>query len=40
MQAIAGWIADIIAEIDSEQQIANVREQVEELCARFPVYTD
>lgn len=40
MQAIAGWIADIISELDSEQQIANVREQVAELCARFPVYAD
>ncbi len=40
MQAIAGWIADIIMEVDSEQQIANVRGQVEELCARFPVYAD
>ncbi|MGI9285310.1 MAG: serine hydroxymethyltransferase [Pseudomonadales bacterium] len=40
MQLIAGWIADIIAELDSEQQITNVRQQVEELCARFPVYAD
>lgn len=40
MQMIAGWIADIIAETDNAQKITSTREQVEELCARFPVYAE
>ncbi len=40
MQMIAGWIADIIADADNAQKITSTREQVEELCARFPVYAE
>ncbi len=35
---LAGWICDILDDIDSEQVIARVKSQVLELCARFPVY--
>ena len=43
MAQIAGWIADIIDAIasdDAENAITRVRGQVEQLCARFPVYGD
>ena len=36
---IADWIADIIVDHNNLDCIASVREQVLELCQRFPVYT-
>ncbi|HWU67292.1 MAG TPA: serine hydroxymethyltransferase [Stenotrophobium sp.] len=42
MAEVAGWIADIVdamaAKENVEQTLARVRSQVEQLCARFPVY--
>jgi glycine hydroxymethyltransferase len=35
---LAGWIADVLDDIGSEETIARVRGQVLELCGRFPVY--
>jgi glycine hydroxymethyltransferase len=35
---LAGWIADIIDNLEDEALNARVREQVLELCGRFPVY--
>ena len=35
---LAGWIADILDDIDNEAVNQSVREQVLALCARFPVY--
>ena len=35
---LTGWIADILDDLDNEETIASVRNQVLELCARFPVY--
>ncbi|MFO1428635.1 MAG: serine hydroxymethyltransferase [Candidatus Competibacteraceae bacterium] len=35
---LAGWICDILDDLDNEQVIARVKSQVLELCARFPVY--
>jgi glycine hydroxymethyltransferase len=35
---IGGWIADILDDIEDEARIATVREQVVELCRKFPVY--
>jgi glycine hydroxymethyltransferase len=35
---LTGWIADILDDLENEETIDNVREQVLELCARFPVY--
>ncbi len=35
---LTGWIADILDDLDNEETIDNVRSQVLELCARFPVY--
>ncbi|MCF6319672.1 MAG: serine hydroxymethyltransferase [Proteobacteria bacterium] len=35
---IAGWIADIIDDIENDDVITKVRSQVTELCQRFPVY--
>jgi len=36
---LAGWIADIIDNIEDESLNARVREQVLDICGRFPVYT-
>jgi glycine hydroxymethyltransferase len=35
---LTGWIADILDDLDNEETIERVRNQVLELCARFPVY--
>lgn len=35
---LAGWICDILDDISNEETIARVKEQVKEICARFPVY--
>ena len=35
---LSGWIADILDDIENEETIERVRNQVLELCARFPVY--
>ncbi len=35
---LTGWIADILDEVDNEQTIDRIRNQVLELCQRFPVY--
>lgn len=36
---LAGWICDILDNLDDEAVNSRVREQVEALCARFPVYS-
>ncbi|MFW5824038.1 MAG: serine hydroxymethyltransferase [Marinobacter sp.] len=35
---LAGWMCDILDNLEDEATIGRVREQVESLCARFPVY--
>ncbi len=35
---LTGWIADILDDLENEESIARVKNQVLELCARFPVY--
>lgn len=35
---LAGWMCDILDNLEDEATIARVREQVEAVCARFPVY--
>jgi glycine hydroxymethyltransferase len=37
-RTLAGWIADVLDDIDNEATIRRVRGQVLELCGRFPVY--
>ena len=37
---VAGWICDVIEDIDNERVINEVKEKVIELCSRFPVYSD
>jgi len=37
---LAGWMCDVIDDLENEQVIAGVRQKVLDLCARFPVYTD
>jgi glycine hydroxymethyltransferase len=38
MSMVAGWIADILEDIGDESRVETVREQVIELCRKFPVY--
>ncbi len=38
VKELAGWIADILADVTSANTIARVKGQVIELCKRFPVY--
>ncbi|MFK7732043.1 MAG: serine hydroxymethyltransferase [Pseudomonadales bacterium] len=40
MQQIAGWIARIVNDIDSDSVNAAVRAEVSELCSRYPVYSN
>jgi glycine hydroxymethyltransferase len=35
---LAGWIADVLGDIKNESTIARVKNQVLEICRRFPVY--
>ncbi|MDZ7829954.1 MAG: serine hydroxymethyltransferase [Halofilum sp. (in: g-proteobacteria)] len=35
---IANWMCDVIEDLDNEDTIAAVRDKVQELCARHPVY--
>jgi glycine hydroxymethyltransferase len=35
---LSQWICDILDDITNEQTLADVRQQVSELCERFPVY--
>ena len=35
---LAGWICDILDDIQNESTIERVKEQVKAICARFPVY--
>ncbi|MFN3919396.1 MAG: serine hydroxymethyltransferase [Methylohalobius sp.] len=37
-QELAGWMGEVLDEIDSEPVIERIREQVMQLCRRFPVY--
>ncbi|PSF05839.1 serine hydroxymethyltransferase [Marinobacter fuscus] len=36
---LAGWMCDILDDLEDESVISRVREQVEAVCARFPVYS-
>lgn len=35
---LTNWICDVLDDINNEETIANVKEQVKDLCARYPVY--
>jgi glycine hydroxymethyltransferase len=37
-QELAGWMVEVLDDIDNEQVIERIREQVMQLCRRFPVY--
>jgi len=39
VEELAGWIADIVENIEDEALNARVREQVLDICGRFPVYS-
>ena len=36
---LAGWIADVLDDVENEANIERVRGQVLDLCGRFPVYS-
>jgi glycine hydroxymethyltransferase len=35
---LTNWICDILDDINNDDIIARVKEQVKEICARYPVY--
>jgi glycine hydroxymethyltransferase len=37
-QELAGWMCEVLDDIDDEQGIERIKEQVVQLCRRFPVY--
>ncbi len=37
---LAGWICDILDDVNNQKTIARVKQQVLELCQRFPVYSN
>jgi glycine hydroxymethyltransferase len=38
VEALAGWIADVLDEVGNESVIDRTRQQVLDICRRFPVY--
>jgi glycine/serine hydroxymethyltransferase len=38
MEAIGGWIADVLDSIDDERVRQRVKRDVENLCEKFPLY--
>ena len=40
MRLIAGFIADVLKNIQNEKRPAEVREEVNNLCGRFPLYAE
>lgn len=40
MRAIAAWIERVIANIDDDSHLAGIRQEVHDLCSRFPLYPD
>ena len=38
VKELAGWMCDIIEDLDNESLIAEVREKVKAVCAKYPVY--
>ena len=37
---LAGWMCDVLDDINDERAISRVRNQVLELCANYPVYNN
>ena len=37
-ETLTGWMCDILDDIENDNMIANVKERVKEICAKFPVY--
>ncbi len=37
MEKIAGWIKEVIANVEDEEVLARIKKEVEEMCAGFPV---
>jgi glycine hydroxymethyltransferase len=40
MSQLAAWIAEVVEDVEDEARVKRIREQVLELCARFPVYPE
>ena len=38
VRELAGWMCDVMDDVENEETIASVRNKVLELCKRFPVY--
>ena len=37
---LAGWMCDVMDDVENEETIASVRDKVLDLCRRFPVYAN
>lgn len=37
-ETLAGWICDILDDVDNDKMILTVKKRVKDLCAKFPVY--
>ena len=37
-ELVATWICDILEDIDNKDIINNIKDQVKDLCSKFPVY--
>lgn len=40
MKLVAAWIDRVIAHVDDDAQLAAIRQEVHDLCAKFPLYPD
>ncbi len=40
VRQVTGWICDLLDDFGNQDKIQQVKAQVLELCARFPVYSD
>jgi glycine/serine hydroxymethyltransferase len=38
MDAIGGWITDVLSKVEDESVQKRVRKEVETLCGKFPLY--
>ncbi len=40
MKLVAAWIERVIANVDDEPLLAGIRQEVHDLCAKFPLYPE
>ena len=40
MKLVAAWIERVIANVDDEPLLAGIRQEVHDLCVKFPLYPE